>query len=544
MGVLGELDSKVNEQALISEQAWLLRSHQFDILMINLVSLLANKVQAGFQSFSAGAGSPNIDSLVYDYKVQNGTAVLKIVGMIYPLGFIDRDLTNTWYDARILSNTFDRMGRDVDVKEIWIDIDCPGGSASFIDIAASSFERMACQKKVVVNVQNQLCSGAYWICCSAKEIIATPISHIGSIGVMTIKYDYGKYYRDRGVQIDVIRTGSLKALHSDYVESNKTVLDALQRNVDEIGAVFFDAVSRNRNIDKKIIVAMEGESFIAERALEKGLIDKINGGVPMGLTDNAGNNANSEGDIVMETPVAPVAETPVAPVAVETPVAPVVPVAPVSESSMTASEVRDLAKRAMVANLSSDDMSAVLASKTMSEGVERIFEVLSANQLSGVDKPGARVVLIKDGTDKFNDAMVDGLIMQAGVSIENPAAGAKDFYNSTFLGIVDEYLRHHGKTSFGMTSLEKVSFVMSSGGHTTTDFKSLVETASTKIIYREFSGIKLPLVLMTDKGQVFCGSFSISRNRVYIPSEIQGKILESGAKIMIFLVSGGKKYVI
>ena len=441
----------------------------------NVLSSIPDKLQ----SMSAHVGSqgpPDIDALFYPYEVVKGVATLNVSGTIYPLGYIDTDPVDTWYDPRILQNTFFKLKEDESVTSVHINVDCPGGNASFIDVASYAFDQLTKTKDTHVYVSTYLCSAAYWIFCTASRIYATSLSEVGSIGVYMTKYDMTKFYSDNGIDIRIIATGKRKADSSRFTASTQEVLSSLQQRVNEYGDMFFNRVSVARGLETKTVAGMEGQAFMATKALEYNLIDEII------LTQS--NN----GGFMKEDPT-PVAKNAVEPVKKEPVKTEPVKAEPVKTEGMTGEDVRTLTSRALAAGLPADAVEGILRAKTLEEGTQKIFEHLGTSD-NGPSHKGAhsRTTLISDKDDKIYNAITDGLIIQAGFDVEEPAAGAIDFSNASFMGIVDEYLRAHNKYSFGMSETDRLGIVFASsgGGHTTSDFKELIHTTAKTIVYREY----------------------------------------------------------
>jgi len=473
---------------------WALRSERLTSVLDSLPGKLARR----------GDHSSDVNSICFPYSVVNGIVNFKLMGIFYPLGYIDKDPFDTWYDARILRNTFLKMQGDSSIQEVHIDVDSPGGSASYIDFAADAFKSLSLTKKTTVTAYNSFCSAAYWVFCSASELLSTETSNIGSIGVLMTKIDITKYIEDIGYKVNIISTGARKADGSRYTKSTADVLASLQKKVDDLGKVFFSFVSGCRGISVREIRAMEGDSYIASEAIERRLVDKfinIKGGIMSNDNKTVSNvtlinAAGSGGDAVVEqevpaqaaqaVPAAPAAQ---APAAQAEPAAQVEPVAQ-SGKGMTADDVKALTGRALQAGMDFDEVLSLLDCNSLEEGTNLIFASLAKKDGSdGVSFSGnnSRVVLLRDKDDKLSAAIVDGLVLSSGFEIDNPADGAESFANSSFMGVVDEYLRSHGKYSFGMSDVDKVELVMSAGGgHTTSDFKGLIHTTAKTIVYREY----------------------------------------------------------
>ena len=91
---------------------------------------------------------------------------------------------------------------DPGVGSIVLDIDSPGGDVDGIDELASEIYQARKQKPITA-VSNCLCaSAAYYLASQASEIIASPSSLTGSIGVYILHEDDSATLRRCGIKLD------------------------------------------------------------------------------------------------------------------------------------------------------------------------------------------------------------------------------------------------------------------------------------------------------------------------------------------------------
>ena len=105
-----------------------------------------------------------------------------------------------------------------DVHSILLDVDSPGGTiAGTIEAASALSDLRAEADKPIVAVSNYLtASAAYWIAAAAAhELIASPSSLTGSIGVIAAHEDASGAYEQAGIKVEFITAGEFKAEGND-----------------------------------------------------------------------------------------------------------------------------------------------------------------------------------------------------------------------------------------------------------------------------------------------------------------------------------------
>ena len=97
-----------------------------------------------------------------------------------------------------------------DAKAIVIDVDSPGGSVSGIPEAASRIKALRGIKPIVA-VSNYLnASAAYWLTAQADEVVASPSSMTGSIGVFSIHESIARSLDAEGIDVTLIKAGDTR----------------------------------------------------------------------------------------------------------------------------------------------------------------------------------------------------------------------------------------------------------------------------------------------------------------------------------------------
>ena len=94
-----------------------------------------------------------------------------------------------------------------------LDIDSPGGSPVQSDLIAARIRRRADENgaKVLAVIGETGASGGYWLACAGDEILAHPMSVVGSIGVRGGGFGFDRVLDRLGVQRRLYTAGANKA---------------------------------------------------------------------------------------------------------------------------------------------------------------------------------------------------------------------------------------------------------------------------------------------------------------------------------------------
>jgi ClpP class serine protease len=151
------------------------------------------------------------------------------------------------------------------IDRIVLHIDSPGGQVGGIADLASYIQGRV-TKPVIAYIGDMGASAAYWIASAADTIVAAQTSEIGSIGVVLTTR------RRPDNQIEIVSSASPKKRPDPATDEGRAVL---QGRADALAAVFTHTVAKNRGLTQGHIEALEGDIFIAKKALDLGLIDSI-----------------------------------------------------------------------------------------------------------------------------------------------------------------------------------------------------------------------------------------------------------------------------
>lgn len=166
---------------------------------------------------------------------------------------------------------------DPNVGAIVLDADTPGGSTDGLPEFATEL-RDARASKPIVGVANMMAGSAgYWVLSQCSEIVVSPSSSVGSIGVLGAHEDRSKMNEKRGVKTTLISAGKYKTEGSPFEALSDEARAALQAKVDEFYSMFVGDVARGRGVSADAVRAGfgEGRMVTAAQAVKAGMADRV-----------------------------------------------------------------------------------------------------------------------------------------------------------------------------------------------------------------------------------------------------------------------------
>jgi signal peptide peptidase SppA len=210
-------------------------------------------------------------------KSGGAVGVIPVYGMLLHRQTMDISGGSSGMSTNVLSAALRQMVDDPGVGSIVLDIDSPGGEVDGIDELASEIYA-ARQKKKITAVSNCLCaSAAYYLASQCSEIVVSPSSQTGSIGVYTMAEDASAMYDAMGIKLELIAFGENKAEGNNLGPLTDSARAHLQEMVDTYGNAFEKAVARGRGIKQDVVHSRfgQGRIFDARQAVRIGMADRV-----------------------------------------------------------------------------------------------------------------------------------------------------------------------------------------------------------------------------------------------------------------------------
>ncbi len=200
----------------------------------------------------------------------DAVALIHLDGVIAGTGSVYNGIVTPEYFVHQL----EQAEADPSVKAILIRMDSPGGT-----VAASqeiSMEVARISKPIVVSVGDVCASGSYMIASQCDEIIATPTSSIGSIGVIAQVPNIAGLLDTLGIEFTVLTAGEYKDAGSMYRSLTDTETALFQEWIDIAYDEFIRIVAEGRGLTIAEVEEMAtGWIWPGMVAEEMGLIDSI-----------------------------------------------------------------------------------------------------------------------------------------------------------------------------------------------------------------------------------------------------------------------------
>lgn len=186
--------------------------------------------------------------------------------------------------ARSMGTSAMRFAAEVDdaaadsrVDAILLDIDSPGGTVTGVPEAAEAVLRARSEKPVTAFVNGLMASAGYWIGSAADEIVATPSSRIGSIGVFTLHEDWSEKLEADGIVVTEISAGRFKTEGAPWKPLDDEAKAHIQAEVVEAYEWFIRDVARFRGDSEANVRSGYGEGRVlgSRDAIAAGLSDRV-----------------------------------------------------------------------------------------------------------------------------------------------------------------------------------------------------------------------------------------------------------------------------
>lgn len=131
---------------------------------------------------------------------------------------------------------------------------------------------------IIVSQGDVAASGGYYLSALNKNIVSTPLSITGSIGVIAGKFDISGFVKKLGVSIDKIEVGKEGGWLSPFSSFNKKTKTQLEGSLKNTYALFRNRVSLGRKMsDDKIKNLAQGRVYSGADAYKVGLVDHLGG---------------------------------------------------------------------------------------------------------------------------------------------------------------------------------------------------------------------------------------------------------------------------
>ncbi|MDR0419474.1 MAG: signal peptide peptidase SppA, partial [Prevotellaceae bacterium] len=172
-----------------------------------------------------------------------------------------------------------KIRKDDNVKAVVFRVNSPGGSAMASDIIWREVDLISKVKPVVVSMGDVAASGGYYIATSANQIMASPTTLTGSIGVFGILFNVQKGASEKlGVTVDIAKTNPSADVGNMFRPLTPMERNYIQKGIEQIYSTFTKHVADGRDLTvKRVDEIGQGRIWSGVDAQNLKLIDDYGG---------------------------------------------------------------------------------------------------------------------------------------------------------------------------------------------------------------------------------------------------------------------------
>lgn len=257
--------------AFVSEHPWALLPQTLDIL-VEVLTLRASGTMFSDEEIQAriGAAAATRPSA----RAVGAVAVLPLYGIIAPRMNAMTQMsggTSAQQFGALLQSAVDNP----DVAAVVLDVDSPGGNVFGIQELADTIRGARGDKPIVAVANTMAASAAYWLATQADELIVSPSSQVGSIGVMAVHVDDAAAEEKAGIKTSIITTAKYKAEGSlPLTEEARSAMETMAMGYHR---AFVADVGRGRGVARQTVEETFGQGRLvaAAAAVKLGMADAV-----------------------------------------------------------------------------------------------------------------------------------------------------------------------------------------------------------------------------------------------------------------------------
>ncbi len=208
------------------------------------------------------------------------------IAVIYAKGGIQSGSQSKGFfgDSVIASDDFLRQLRrarkDKRVKAIVLRIDSPGGSSLASDVMWREIQRTKADfgKPVIASMGSVAASGGYYMAMACDQIVAQPTTITGSIGVVTMRWDFDALYDKLLVNVDVVKTGESADFFDPHRKLTEAEIQGFRERTRSAYRAFVQKAADSRGTTFESLEPFaRGRVWLGKDALEHQLVDHLGG---------------------------------------------------------------------------------------------------------------------------------------------------------------------------------------------------------------------------------------------------------------------------
>lgn len=260
----------------VFEVPWFLREREAAIMAEVVLERLAGGRLSDEQAVERVRAAQSAQGPRRGARTSGAVGVIPVYGVIMPRTNL-MTLMSGGTSIEDLRSAFRDAVNDEAVGSIVFDVDSPGGAVDQVEEFATEIRDARGVKPMIAVSNTLMASAAYYLASQADEIVASPSSLTGSIGVYIEHVEYSKANELDGVTATFIRRPIAKADANGDEPLTDGAKAHLQQIVDDYYGQFTAAVAKGRGVTPAAVRAGYGEGRVltAQRALSAGLVDRV-----------------------------------------------------------------------------------------------------------------------------------------------------------------------------------------------------------------------------------------------------------------------------
>ena len=244
------------------------------LAIVDLLAMQADGVKFGADEIEARIAPQTAAAVA---RREGKVAIVPLRGIISPrASMTSNSSTGGGATAEGFASNIDQFADDDTVKAIIVDADTPGGNVLGVDEASAAVAAVRGRKPIVVQVNGNLASAGYWIGASADEIVMTPSSSVGAIGVRMAHDDLTAKLEKDGVSREILSAGKFKGegVLGPLTDEARAYM---QGRIDEYYGMFVDRVAAGRGVAASAVRDGFGQGRMlgATAAVREGMADRV-----------------------------------------------------------------------------------------------------------------------------------------------------------------------------------------------------------------------------------------------------------------------------
>jgi signal peptide peptidase SppA len=259
----------------VFQKPWAILPEKLTVIA-QLISMRAAGAKLSEEDIHARLDEAAISAGPRSQQSFGAVAVIPIRGMISHRANLMSQFSGGTSIEKLTAQFRQALG-DSSIKAIVFDVDSPGGGVDGVPELAEEIYKSRGQKKSIAVANSMAGSAAYWLACSAGELVVIPSGQVGSIGVFAAHEDFSKALEAEGVKVSLISAGKFKTDGSPYEPLSDTARADLQSKVDAYYSMFVKGVGRGRRASQDDVRGGfgQGRMVLAAQAVKEGMADRV-----------------------------------------------------------------------------------------------------------------------------------------------------------------------------------------------------------------------------------------------------------------------------